>query len=181
MDLFLNGDAKNANIRSELQYFPGADSKMAIKVTLDDKTARNINNLKPSEPLTIDNKSFVVVAPSDIQSLQPLVDRMTPSSADLLLRNPGKSITVGLPNKGSATIRNYKGDLYFDPVLNYFDPEVGEWKTVTAPTEFLGVVKAEDAFKVARSYFDRADAMNQEALKRYQQNQAKNATANGGS
>lgn len=181
MDMFLNDDAKGANLRSEIQYFPGSEPKMAVRVTLDDKTARKINNLKSSDPVTMDNKSFVLVAPSDLPSLQPMVDRMTPSSADLLLRNPGKSITVGLPNKGSATIRNYKGGLYFDPVINNFNPETGEWKTINLPTEFLGNVKAEDAFKVAKSYLDRAYAMNQDDLKRYQQYQATNGKTTGGS
>lgn len=175
MDMVINGDAKNANIRTELQHFPN-DNSVAVKVEVDEKTARKLRNIKKELSVTPEQRSFVIQTTGELPFLKSIVDRMNPSSADILLRTPGKSISLNLPNKGSATIRNKNGSLVIDPIVRDFNPSTGEWKTIALSSVELGVVSTKSAFKVAKSLLEQSKVVNDLEYERYQNNQSNGKT-----
>lgn len=138
MDMVLSGDTKNVTINTTMQYLPGEDnSNVAMKIVVDDKTARKLNGIKPSEPITSEDKTFVIEAPVNFSSLQNFANKLKASPADILLRTNGKSISINFPNKGNSTIRNQNGQLYMDNIVSNFDDQTGTIKYEKLPSELL--------------------------------------------
>lgn len=177
MDMVLSGDTKNATINTTIQYLPKENgSNIAMKITVDDKTARSLNDLKEHDPVTDAEKTFIIEAPAKFNSLQGFVKELTPSPADILLRTNGKSISINFPNKGTSTIRNNNGQLYMDNTVSMFDPQTGTISYVKQPTEILQnpdpnkkgqAYSMDEISEVVKSIFDTANMINEQAKADY--------------
>lgn len=124
------GDYKGLEMSGAMQYVPtDKENKVFMKVTVtDEKTVRDLNDLKPSDAISQANNTFMIEAPANLESLKPFMQKLVTPPPDILLAHEGGRISVDLPGKGKITVRNYKGNLFYEPAVLWFDDRLGKWE-----------------------------------------------------
>jgi hypothetical protein len=171
MDKVSSGDTKDMNIKTEVQYIPGEEgnNQVAMKVTIDDKTAKELNGLKPSDIVSPEHNTFIVKASPQFNSLGSIVNKLNIPPEDLYLSEDRKSLSVNVPDKGSVSVRNFKGNMYLDIRQYVFNPAQGKMEYVPITSIPLGKDKytVKQAFQLGTDHLNKVYSYTQESQKEY--------------